>query len=151
MHCIKAPSQHHLSLESPGWCGYHAVHDRLRKWHWESPGWCGRCSLIHHTFPCLLLQILAQFLVGPAQFFIPRLRCRQVNLDAFLIHSWCRHRFLKGTHRLHDLLHGDVFPFVWCDRSLPRVSHIDGSLLCACEWDKTFKPHIIHEKKKHNW
>ena len=113
-----------------GW--YHGVHDHLREWHWESPGWCRRGSLIHHAFP-YLLQIPAQFLVGPAKLFLSCLRHSQVNLDAFLIHYGCRHRLLKGVHRLHDLLHGDVFPSVRCDRSLPRVPHIAGSLLYTCE------------------
>jgi len=136
MHCIRAPRQHHLSGEvhkmslrvlytrkggfrtyESGW--FHGVHDRLREWHWESPGWRRRGSLVRHTFPCLL-QIPAQFLVGPAQLFVPWLRRSQINLDAFLIHSGRRHRLLKGAHRLHDLLNGDVFPSVWCDESLPR-------------------------------
>ena len=123
------PSHHHLCVEgremslwviytckggfrTPECGGYRDVHDRLREWHWESPGWCRQRLFIHHTFPCLLLQILAQFLVGPAQFFVSCLRRSQVNLDAFLIHYRCRHRFLKGAHRFHDLLHGDAFPSV---------------------------------------
>ena len=152
MHCIRAPKQHHLGVEGremslwvlytckggfrtyeSGW--YHGVHDRLREWHWESPGWCRRGSLIHRAFSCLL-QIPVQFHVGSAQLFVPRLQRSQINLDAFLIHYGCRHPLLKGAHRLHDLLHGDAFPSVRCDGSLPRVPHITRSLLYTCEWDK---------------
>ena len=114
-----------------GW--YHSVHDRLREWLWESPGWCRWGSLIHHTFPCLL-QISAQFLVGPAQLFVPCLQRNKVNLDAFMIHFGRRHCLLKVTHRLHDLLQGDVFPNVRCEGSLPSVTHIARSLLYTCEW-----------------
>jgi len=155
MHCVRSPSQHHLCVEGRemslwvlytckggfktherGW--YHDVYDRLQKRHWESLRWCGWRLFIHHMFPCLLLQIPAQFLIGPAQFFISCLRRNHINLDAFLIHYWCRHRFLKGVHRLHDLLHGDALASIWCDGSLPRVSHIDESSLYAFEWDKNF-------------
>jgi len=83
-----------------------------------------------------VLQIPAQFLIGPAQLFVPFLLRNQINLDAFLIHPGCRHHFLKGAHRLHDLLHGDVFPSVWCDGSLSRVPHIVGFVLYSREWDQ---------------
>ena len=126
-----------------GW--YHGVHDRLQEGHWESPGWCRWGSLIHHAFPCLL-QIPTQFLVGPAQLFIPCLRRIQVNMDAFLIHFGRCHRLLKGAHRVQDLLHDDVFPSVRWDGSLPRVPHIVGSLLYTCEWDQVLNGPTVGTK-----
>jgi len=79
-HRVRAPNQHHLRMESRemslwvlhtgegdfgpyerGW--YHDIHDRLLERHREFPGWRRRFLIFHLTFPYLILQILAQFLI----------------------------------------------------------------------------------------
>ena len=150
-HRVRAPNQHHLGMEGRevslwvlctreggfraherSW--YHNVHYRLRKRHWELPGWRRGFLFFHLTFPCLVLQIPVQLLIGSAQFFICCPRRLQISLNALLIRSRHNHQFLEGLHRIHNLLQGEGFAVVRCNRSLSSISHLL-NLSGSCWWD----------------
>ena len=101
-HRVKTPNQHRLCMEGRevslwvlytregdfgphkyGW--YHGIHDFLQKRHRKFPGWHRKFFIFHLTFPCLIVQIPAQILVGSLQFFVSQQRRNQLNLDEFLM------------------------------------------------------------------
>ena len=104
-----------------GW--YHGIHDLLQEWHRELPGRHRRFLIFLLTYACLILQIPAQFRIRSTQFFVFCPRRSQISLDAFLVCSRRSHFFLKGLHCFHNLLQGEAFAPVWCNRSLPHISH----------------------------
>ena len=149
-HRVKAPNQHHLCMESHemglrvlctcegnfgpykrGW--YHDIHDLLRERHQKLLGWRCRFLISFLAFACLVLQIPAQFIIQTAQFFVCCPRRRQISLDVFLVCSLRIHFFLKGLLRFHNLLQGEALAPVWCNRSLPRISHLL-DLSGSCWW-----------------
>ena len=147
-HRVGAPNQHHLHMESRemglwvlrtneanfgpyGRDWYHGIHDLLRERHRELPGQRRRFLIF---LLALILQIPVQFLIRSAQFFVCCPRRSQISMDAFLVCSRCSHFFLKGLYRFHNLLQGEPFAHVWCNRSLPYISH-PFDLSGSCWWD----------------
>jgi len=41
---------------------------------------------------------------------------------------------IRGPASFHNLLQGEAFALVWCNRSLPRISHLL-DLSCSCWWN----------------
>jgi len=118
--------------------GYYRIHDRLGKGHGASPNWDGRILLVGCALPHAL-QVSAQFLFSPVQFFIFRLQRSQIDLESVLtgclfslnfsqnpvmISLGRYHCLLKGTDGLHELLHGDVVPSFQRRCTLFCISHV---------------------------